>query len=112
MAIDFEGLITEDNSMGVTEIGLAVLAPDANCTISPDVLKSQGRTPQAFFEQNTIESYWNRITLVSLLQSIQHRLGGPLILLGFDLLFELTIMHCTFPRLPGISHPMLICKKS
>ncbi|KAI4863199.1 hypothetical protein F4820DRAFT_471755 [Hypoxylon rubiginosum] len=117
VAIDFEGLVTKDGPIGITEIGLAVLVPSvATTSISPDALKYQGQTPEAFFEQNAIESYWIKIkggkrsergrdryhfgqaqvieaeqaenTLVSLLQSIQRRSKSPLILVGFDLVFE------------------------
>ncbi|KAI2626930.1 hypothetical protein GGS26DRAFT_145171 [Hypomontagnella submonticulosa] len=117
VAIDFEGRIAKDETVGITEIGLAVLIPTvATSSISPDDLKYQGQTPEIFFEENTIESYWIQIkgsersersrdryyfglaqeidadqienTLVGLLQSIQHRSRSPLVLVGFDLVFE------------------------
>ncbi|KAI2471299.1 hypothetical protein F4781DRAFT_429416 [Annulohypoxylon bovei var. microspora] len=117
VAIDFEGVITKDEPIGISEIGLAVLVPPvATSSISPDALKYQGQAPEIFFEQNTIESYWIQIkgrerrercrdryhfgqaqeieaeqaenTLVSLLQSIWRRSRSPLVLVGFDLAFE------------------------
>ncbi|KAI1209377.1 uncharacterized protein F4807DRAFT_467643 [Annulohypoxylon truncatum] len=117
VALDFEGRITKDKPIGITEIGLAVLAPPiATNSISPDALKYQGKTPEIFFEQNSIESYWIQIkgrerskkcrdryhfgnvqeieaeqaenALVTLLQSIQCRSKSPLVLVGFDLAFE------------------------
>ncbi|KAI0890254.1 uncharacterized protein GGS22DRAFT_194397 [Annulohypoxylon maeteangense] len=117
VAIDFEGRITKDEPIGITEIGLAVLTPSAaTSTISPDDLRYQGQAPEIFFKQNAIESYSIQIkgrerkkkyrdryrfgpvqeieaeqaedTLVSLLQSIRHRSKNPLVLVGFDLVFE------------------------
>ncbi|KAI1462663.1 hypothetical protein F4805DRAFT_452488 [Annulohypoxylon moriforme] len=62
VAIDFEGLVTKDEPVGITQIGLAVLIPPvATSTISPTTLSYQGQTPETFFEQNAIESYWIQI---------------------------------------------------
>ncbi|XXH00518.1 hypothetical protein Hte_006865 [Hypoxylon texense] len=118
VAIDFEGRATKDEPFGITQIGLAVLVPPTSTSsISPDDLKYQGQAPKLFLEQNTIESYCIQIkgkkrsekgrdryyfgqaqvieaeeaedTLVSLLQSIRRRSMSPLVLVGFDLVFEL-----------------------
>ncbi|KAI0386395.1 hypothetical protein F5Y04DRAFT_276003 [Hypomontagnella monticulosa] len=117
VAIDFEGLVAEDEPIGITEIGLAVFAPPIPTTGTiPDALTYQSQTPEIFFKQNNIESYWIKIkgrersgklrdryhfgqpleidaeqvenTLTTLLQSIRNRYSGPLVLVGFDLLFE------------------------
>ncbi|KAK9787337.1 putative Exonuclease domain-containing protein [Seiridium cardinale] len=117
VAIDFEGLIAKDERIGITEIGIAVLSPPvSDSRISEEDLKSQGQTPQAFLAQNAIESHWIKIkgrerrersqdryyfgqaeeteaeqcetAIVSLLQAIRQRFRSPLVLIGFDLVFE------------------------
>ncbi|KAI1765495.1 hypothetical protein GGR53DRAFT_489953 [Hypoxylon sp. FL1150] len=128
VAIDFEGRFTKDGPLNITEIGLAVLSPSvsANC-MSPDDLECQGQAPKIFFEQNQINSYWIKVkgkersekgrdryyfgqpqeieaeetesTLVSLLQSIQRRSGSPLVLVGFDLVFELSTIASHLSRI-------------
>lgn len=61
MAIDFEGRHTPDKSIGITEIGLAVLAPPVIDRGSLEFLASPCRTLQDIFRQNTIESYSIRL---------------------------------------------------
>ncbi|KAI0908566.1 hypothetical protein F4823DRAFT_625458 [Ustulina deusta] len=120
VAIDFEGLSTKaDEPLGITDIGIAVLPfPPAITTPIPDAACSQSQRLQTFFEQNTIECYWLRLkgkrqisgprdtcyfgqlqeiepaqteaALVALLKSIQRRFDSPLVLVGFDLVFEFT----------------------
>ncbi|KAI1751772.1 hypothetical protein F4782DRAFT_504203 [Xylaria castorea] len=119
VAVDFEGLSTkEDEPLGITDIGIAVFpSPPAITTPMPNTSGLRSQRLKTFFEQNAIECYWIRlkgkrpisntkdtchfgrlqeiepaqteIELVALFKSIQQRFDSPLVLVGFDLVFEL-----------------------
>ncbi|KAI0418780.1 hypothetical protein F5X98DRAFT_337227 [Xylaria grammica] len=108
--------------LGITDIGIAAFpSPPAHIpTPIPDTSGHQNQRLQTFFEQHAIECHWLRLKgkrpisetkdtchfgrlqeiepaqtqteLVALFHSIQQRFDSPLVLVGFDLVFELTTM--------------------
>ncbi|KAI1282712.1 hypothetical protein F5Y07DRAFT_394674 [Xylaria sp. FL0933] len=120
VAIDFEGLSTKEGEpLGITDIGIAAFpSPPTLPILTPGTAGLRSQRLQTFFEQNAIECHWLRlkgkrpisvtkdechfgrlqeiepaqteIELASLFKSIQQRFDWPLVLVGFDLVFELT----------------------
>ncbi|KAI0204607.1 hypothetical protein F4808DRAFT_350102 [Astrocystis sublimbata] len=118
VAIDFEGLYSKRGEpLCLTDIGIAVLPFPRPIPTGP-IPTSDGQKLQTLFEQNAIECHWLRLkgqrpisgpkeechfgkfqeiepaqteaVLVTLLQSIQQWYNSkPMILTGFDLVFEL-----------------------
>ncbi|KAI2614044.1 uncharacterized protein GGS25DRAFT_527170 [Hypoxylon fragiforme] len=126
VAIDIARRVTKFEPLWITEIGVAVLSPPfVTKSISPDALQYQ--TPQTFFEQNTVDSYWLPIkgteqsdkcrdqyylvdgqevefeqakdTLVSMLQKIRYRSKKPLVLVGYNFTFELLTIDWHFSQI-------------
>ncbi|KAI0474799.1 hypothetical protein F4859DRAFT_514645 [Xylaria cf. heliscus] len=126
VAIDFKGLVTkEDEPIGITDIGIGVLTyPPATPVL--EALCPTCQTLRSFFEQNTIECSWFQIkgkqkpgprntchfgqfreiqssqtedALVDLLKSIRDRFSSPLVLVGFDLVLELTTIASHLNRI-------------
>ncbi|KAI1124982.1 hypothetical protein F5Y10DRAFT_248043 [Nemania abortiva] len=109
-----EPLSITDIGIAVLSFPLAITAP----TPTPDDSFSQNQRLRSFFEQNAIDCYWLRLkgkrqisrpkdtchfgelqeiepaqteaALVAILNSIQQRSTSPLVLAGFDLVFEFT----------------------
>ncbi|RWA12303.1 hypothetical protein EKO27_g2773 [Xylaria grammica] len=112
----------EGEPLGITDIGIAAFPspPTHIPTPIPDTSGRRSQRLQTFFEQHAIECHWLRLKgkrpisktkdtchfgrlqeiepaqteaeLVALFQSIQQRFDSPLVLVGFDLVFELTTM--------------------